>query len=286
MNIVKAAVPKPKRFSFLFAPYPIKLYYDDVHYVWVSRGSVDVIKNLKYYTSQYDMSEIAHIGAYCESANSHVLLGGEHKNDLIFNLTLGSFGGHKTLLKERGVDYYRNKSRGKTTIGPGVVLSEGVVVISGVTIGAGAVVGAGSVVTKDVPPYAIVAGNPAKIVRMRFPDRDIETLLALAWWNWDLPFLMEQIPHMNTRSVDDFVAQLPPPESRPKANDDNVMCFRCDAENHQQMSFTGVEVSGSFIPAQQLPKEFMAYVTQIGIDSQTVACMSDVFGFFGIKAAS
>jgi virginiamycin A acetyltransferase len=57
-------------------------------------------------------------------------------------------------------------------------------VLSGVSIGHGAVVGAGAVVARDVPPYAIVVGNPARVARHRFPPEIVERLLALAWWDW------------------------------------------------------------------------------------------------------
>ncbi len=73
-----------------------------------------------------------------------------------------------------------------TTIGNDVWLGNHVIVKDGVTIGDGAVVGAGSVVTRDVPPYAIVAGSPAKLIRFRFPDRVIERLLALQWWRYKM----------------------------------------------------------------------------------------------------
>ena len=57
-------------------------------------------------------------------------------------------------------------------------------ILPGVTIGNGAIVAAKSVVTHDVPDYAIVAGNPAKIVKMRFDESTVDRLLAAAWWNW------------------------------------------------------------------------------------------------------
>jgi acetyltransferase-like isoleucine patch superfamily enzyme len=58
-------------------------------------------------------------------------------------------------------------------------------IMSGLKIGNGSVIGACSVVTKDVPPYAIVAGNPAKIVKYRFSEKQIEKLLKIRWWDWD-----------------------------------------------------------------------------------------------------
>ncbi len=71
-----------------------------------------------------------------------------------------------------------------TTIGNDVWIGHGAFILPGVTIGDGAVVGAMSVVTKDVPAYAIVAGSPAKVVRYRFPENEIEALLESRWWEY------------------------------------------------------------------------------------------------------
>jgi virginiamycin A acetyltransferase len=60
-----------------------------------------------------------------------------------------------------------------------------------VTIGHGAVVAAGSVVARDVPPYAVVAGNPARVVRSRFSEEDVERLLRAAWWNWPIELVTD-----------------------------------------------------------------------------------------------
>lgn len=72
------------------------------------------------------------------------------------------------------------------------------------TIHNGAVIGAGAVVTKDVPPYAIVAGNPAKIVRYRFETEEIEALLDIAWWHWDSDTLKGRY-HAMMMPVSDFI---------------------------------------------------------------------------------
>jgi len=76
------------------------------------------------------------------------------------------------------------------TINNDVRIGAGVRIPGGVSIGTGAIVGAGSVVTKDIPSYAIVAGSPARIRRMRFPDAMIERLLRSSWWPYDLIPLM------------------------------------------------------------------------------------------------
>lgn len=76
--------------------------------------------------------------------------------------------------------------RTKLTIGHDVWIGEWVIILSGVNeIGNGAIIGAGSIVTKDVPAYTIVAGNPAKIIGKRFSDNTIKKLEETQWWNWD-----------------------------------------------------------------------------------------------------
>jgi virginiamycin A acetyltransferase len=70
-------------------------------------------------------------------------------------------------------------------IGNDVWIGNGVIILPGVKIGDGAVVGAGSVVTKDVPSYAIVGGNPAKVIKYRFNQEQIKKLLEIKWWNWN-----------------------------------------------------------------------------------------------------
>ncbi len=75
-------------------------------------------------------------------------------------------------------------SKGPVRIGHDVWIGAGAQVLSGVTIGDGAIVAAGAIVTRDVVPYAVVAGNPARLIRYRFVAGRIEQLLALQWWHW------------------------------------------------------------------------------------------------------
>ncbi|SOC17768.1 CatB-related O-acetyltransferase [Stappia indica] len=82
-------------------------------------------------------------------------------------------------MAELGVGY-----RGDTVVGNDVWIGREAMILPGVTICDGAVIGAGSVVASDVPPYAIAVGNPARILRLRFPEDVIERLLAVAWWDW------------------------------------------------------------------------------------------------------
>lgn len=75
--------------------------------------------------------------------------------------------------------------KGDTVIGDDVWIGTEALILPGTRIGVGAIVGARAVVGSQVPPYAIVAGNPARVIRQRFPDETIRALLEIAWWNWD-----------------------------------------------------------------------------------------------------
>lgn len=77
----------------------------------------------------------------------------------------------------------------RCVIGHDVWIGHGAIVVAGVNVRTGAVIGAGAVVTKDVEPYAIVAGAPARPIRKRFSDDVIEKLFRIAWWDWDRPTL-------------------------------------------------------------------------------------------------
>ncbi|WP_280517618.1 CatB-related O-acetyltransferase [Falsirhodobacter halotolerans] len=85
------------------------------------------------------------------------------------------------------------ENRGDTTIGPDVWIGSEAWILPGVTIGAGAIIAAKSVVTRDVAPYAVVAGNPAREVRRRFDEATIARLLDLAWWDWPLDKLTRNL---------------------------------------------------------------------------------------------
>ncbi|PWT89173.1 MAG: chloramphenicol acetyltransferase [Proteobacteria bacterium] len=91
------------------------------------------------------------------------------------------------------------------TIGHDVWIGHGAIVLPGRSIGIGAVVGAGAVVTKDVAPYAIVAGNPARVIRQRFPDSIAVRLQRLAWWDWDHARLRAALNDFRSAPIERFL---------------------------------------------------------------------------------
>jgi phosphonate metabolism protein (transferase hexapeptide repeat family) len=91
-----------------------------------------------------------------------------------------------------------------------VWIGHGAIVLPGRSIGIGAVVAAGALVTKDVAPYAIVAGNPARLIRRRFPADVADRLLRLAWWNWDHEQLRRALPDFRRLPIEGFLAKHEP----------------------------------------------------------------------------
>lgn len=94
----------------------------------------------------------------------------------------------------------------KTSIGHDVWIGSNVILPGGIDVGIGAIIAAGAVVVKDVPPYAVVGGNPAKIIRYRFSDEQIKVLLASEWWNWSIEKIIRNVD--NFSDINKFVAAI------------------------------------------------------------------------------
>lgn len=141
------------------------------------------------------------VGRFCSiGAEVKIMLGGEHHTDWVTTYpfttlwpeSAGTISGHP-------------KTKGDVIIGNDVWIGYGAFIISGVTIGDGAVVGAQAVVTKSVPPYAIVGGNPARIIRYRFDEEVIRKLLAIAWWNWPEKDIRDVVPLLVSSHIHAFI---------------------------------------------------------------------------------
>jgi phosphonate metabolism protein (transferase hexapeptide repeat family) len=97
-------------------------------------------------------------------------------------------------------DWRREK---KVVVGNDVWIGHNVTVMGGVSIGDGAVIGSGAIVTKDIPPFAIAVGNPAKVIRYRFDEKIREKLLQIKWWNWDYETIKKRLNEFN--EIDQFI---------------------------------------------------------------------------------
>lgn len=92
-------------------------------------------------------------------------------------------------------------------IGHDVWVGHGAIVLPGRNVGTGAVVAAGAIVTRDVPAYTIVAGNPARAIKRRFPEAVADRLMELAWWDWDHAKLRTALPDFRKLAIEDFLAK-------------------------------------------------------------------------------
>lgn len=132
----------------------------------------------------YDFSKVKLvIGKFCAiAAEVRFIMTGDHKLDAISTYPFPIFG-HGW---ESAFNVYDLPVKGDILIGNDVWFGYDSLIMNGVTIGHGAIIAARAVVVKDVPPYSIVAGNPAKLVKKRFDDTTTQRLLQIAWWDWDI----------------------------------------------------------------------------------------------------
>ncbi len=104
-------------------------------------------------------------------------------------------------------EFFEWRRSHRVHIGHDVWIGHGAIVLPGRSVGTGAVVAAGAIVTKDVPAYTIVAGNPARAVKRRFPETLTNRLAALAWWDWDHESLRRALPDFRQLAIEDFLAK-------------------------------------------------------------------------------
>jgi len=104
-------------------------------------------------------------------------------------------------------DFFEWRREHRVHIGHDVWIGHGAIVLPGRSVGTGAVVAAGAIVTKDVPAYTIVAGNPARAIKRRFPEAITSRLAELGWWDWDHETLRTALPDFRRLGVEDFLAK-------------------------------------------------------------------------------
>jgi virginiamycin A acetyltransferase len=133
------------------------------------------------------------IGKYCAiaSGTKFLMAASAHPTMGVSTFPFTIFGGTWT---ERTLDLVTGMpSRGDTVVGNDVWFGYQALIMPGVRIGDGAIIAAGAVVTADVPPYAVVGGNPATLIRKRYADADIDRLLRAAWWDWPVDLVTEHL---------------------------------------------------------------------------------------------
>jgi chloramphenicol O-acetyltransferase type B len=164
--------------------------------IW-GEGSAGAPKVLHYI---YDNSRLI-VGNYASvAAGSVIMLGGYHAIDYVTTYP------HRIMmgLPGAGEDGFP-LVRGDTRIGSDAWIGTESLIMSGVNVGDGAMVAAGAVVMRDVPPFTVVAGNPARPVRHRFSESQRDALLRIRWWDWPRDHVIEAVPLLASNDVDRFI---------------------------------------------------------------------------------
>ena len=167
-------------------------YYDDFEDV----GNFE--KNVKYHFDFIGDKLI--IGKFCMIASdvSFIMNGANHLTNAISSYPFAIFGNDQA-------DAMSGKSyptKGDTIIGNDVWIGYKAVIMPGIKIGDGAIIATNSMITKDVEPYSVVGGNPAKEIKKRFSDREISELLEIKWWNWDNEKITKNVRNLTENNID------------------------------------------------------------------------------------
>lgn len=140
------------------------------------------------------------IGKFCQIATGvrFIMNGSNHAMNGFSTYPFKVCGGH---WGRASLDV---KNKGDTIIGNDVWIGNNATIMQGVKIGDGAIIGTNSLVTKDVPAYTIVGGNPAKEIRKRFDEETIQMLLAIKWWDWDVQKITENLEMLTSGKIDEL----------------------------------------------------------------------------------
>jgi len=140
------------------------------------------------------------IGKFCMIASdvTFIMNGANHLSDAISTFPFAIFGDDWSNAM-KGKEY---PTKGDTIIGNDVWIGYGATIMPGVTIGDGAIIATKSVVTKEVEPYAIVGGNPAKEIRKRFSEEEIINLLEIKWWDWSIEKITENVHNLTGNKIE------------------------------------------------------------------------------------
>lgn len=151
--------------------------------------------------------EEIHVGNFCSIAEGALICaGGRHHTQFASTFPLEAI-----LLAHHDTERNYQTTR-PTEIGSDVWIGARAIITGGVHVGHGAIIGAGAVVFSRVPPYAVVAGNPAEVLFHRFDREKVKRLLKIAWWNWSDELIKERIEWFY-KPIADFLNQFDPPIS-------------------------------------------------------------------------
>jgi len=173
-------------------------YYDDFETV------ENFEKNVKYLFDFIGDKLI--IGKFCMIASdvTFIMNGANHLSEAISTYPFAIFGDDWS----NAMDGKEYPTKGDTIIGNDVWIGFGATIMPGITVGDGAIIATKSVVTKDIEPYSIVGGNPAKKIRKRFLEPEIKELLELRWWDWPIEKITQNVNVLTENKIRELKAKI------------------------------------------------------------------------------
>ena len=210
-QVEEADVPNPTKI------HPLKTRNESVVYIkpTITRKNIEVgdfsyfdgSNFEKHVTHHYDfIGDKLIIGKFCQIGRNveFVMNGANHQMNSITTYPFYIFKGwDQKPTDEKDLPY-----KGDTVVGNDVWIGQNVTILPGIHIGDGAIIGANSVVSKDVPPYSVVAGNPIKLIRKRFDDELIGLLLTFKWWNKPIEEIQEILPLLANSNINEIKDEL------------------------------------------------------------------------------
>lgn len=191
--------------------YPIKGYTAGVYLKNIITNPQIIVGDYTYYDDPEDVSNFEKnvrylfdfigdkliIGKFCQIATGarFIMNGGNHSMDGVSTYPFKVFGSAWSGAPMSGV------IKGDTIVGNDVWIGNSVTIMPGVKIGDGAILGTNSLITKDVEPYTIVGGNPAKVIRKRYDDETIDFLVKLKWWDWSVEKITQHLKEITTGDI-------------------------------------------------------------------------------------
>lgn len=144
------------------------------------------------------------IGKFCSIADGVTIIMSEHHPEWVTTYPFSSRHMNAAWPEAGGI-VGQPFTKGPVIIENDVWIGNGATILSGVTIRSGAVIAARSVVAKDIPPYAVVAGNPARVVKYRFDPLEIDALMQIAWWSWPEEKIRDNVRLLCSENIDEFI---------------------------------------------------------------------------------
>ena len=261
----KIKINSKNRANVMFGSYDLKVRFPDGNIGYVGRGSFNLLSKIKYISGIRQSTPLFKIGNYCEAAQCSIIVGGNHPNNELHNLT---FGGNLVLRAILQIETTIVKST--TEIGGAVLLSQDCLILHGSKIGDSAVIGANETVrpTLQVPSFYYFAGG--KNIKQRISPIEVEYLRNHPWWLASNEWLIENFHKIRTRAL----CVIP----HEKTSHRLLLNFTPGTDSSgSECDLIGIEMDGVEIHLEHLSTPLKAYFSQIKTQDEFIVWVPDIF---------